>query len=539
MNADPGHITYDSLNQNIINGIIKVPQFQREFVWNLEETAGLIDSIIKGYPIGTFIIWKTRERLKSIRNIGDIDFPDSKDGDMVQYVLDGQQRITSIFVSLNGIKNQKGIDYSNIYIDLEANFDDRIVITDISEKDPSKLIKVVSLLNAKITDLLKYDNIDGALEKIQNYRDAIKTYQFSTVTVENAPLDVATEIFTRINVHGKTLNKFEIMVAKTYDENREFDLAEKFDKLKYELSASDYDTISSSAVLQSISLCLKHDVKGKVILSLGKDEFINAWEPVTNAIKSAVDYFRMSYGVPVSQLLPYDALLILFTYYFYKHPERPIGDQQLWLKDFFWRATLTERYSNSVDTKINSDAQRIDMIIDNLQPTFDMPVDLSKDYLKIHGSFTTNSAYIKGMLCLFASLTPLSFIDNNKITIDNGWLKQSNSKNYHHFFPKAFMKKFHPEIDYSLVNHIVNITIVDEFLNKSKIRDRAPSDYIKDFSHVNSNLSQTLNSHLIEYNENEDFGIDSDDYLKFFDKRLKKIIKEIKTKIVITKNDRI
>jgi uncharacterized protein with ParB-like and HNH nuclease domain len=51
---------YLSFINNIDRGNIKIPQFQREFVWLREESAKLIDSIIKGYPIGTFILWKIR-----------------------------------------------------------------------------------------------------------------------------------------------------------------------------------------------------------------------------------------------------------------------------------------------------------------------------------------------------------------------------------------------------------------------------------------------------------------------------------------------
>ena len=53
----PGNMLYNNLISNIEQGQIKIPQFQRKFVWSIEETAGLIDSILKGYPIGTFIIW--------------------------------------------------------------------------------------------------------------------------------------------------------------------------------------------------------------------------------------------------------------------------------------------------------------------------------------------------------------------------------------------------------------------------------------------------------------------------------------------------
>ena len=75
----PGNMLYNNLISNIEQGQIKIPQFQRKFVWSIEETAGLIDSILKGYPIGTFIIWETNDRLRSVRNIGNFQFPDTPD----------------------------------------------------------------------------------------------------------------------------------------------------------------------------------------------------------------------------------------------------------------------------------------------------------------------------------------------------------------------------------------------------------------------------------------------------------------------------
>jgi len=66
---EPRNKKYRDLQSEIEKGEIKIPKFQREFVWSLDSTAKLLDSILKGYPIGTFIFWETSERLNSIRNI--------------------------------------------------------------------------------------------------------------------------------------------------------------------------------------------------------------------------------------------------------------------------------------------------------------------------------------------------------------------------------------------------------------------------------------------------------------------------------------
>ena len=52
---------YKDLIRELEKGVIQIPQFQRDFVWSLEKTTGLLDSILRGYPIGTFILWKTNE----------------------------------------------------------------------------------------------------------------------------------------------------------------------------------------------------------------------------------------------------------------------------------------------------------------------------------------------------------------------------------------------------------------------------------------------------------------------------------------------
>lgn len=318
---------YNNLIANIEQGQIKIPQFQRKFVWSIEETAGLIDSILKGYPIGTFIIWETNDRLRSIRNIGNFQFPDTPDGNTVQYVLDGQQRMTSLYVALRGAKlkddNGQITDYSEIYVNLTAKSGDPLVLTDKTGYQDAQIIRFVDLLNGSLSLLLsKYKDY---IDEIDAYRKAVQTYQFSKIDVKNAPIEVATEIFTRINIGGKPLTLFEIMAAKTYDEAKKFDLSEKYDTLVENLSNVDYDTISSSTVLQAVSVCLVKECTRKSILNLEKQKFIDIWPQVESAFESAVDYLRSFYKIPVSQLLPYDALLVPFTYYFFHHKDIPAG----------------------------------------------------------------------------------------------------------------------------------------------------------------------------------------------------------------------
>lgn len=531
---NPGSLLYNNMISDIETGKIKIPQFQRRFVWSLEQTAALIDSILKGYPIGTFIIWETDERLRSVRNLGGADLPDTPAGSRVQYVLDGQQRMTSIYVALKGAKirdeNGTTVDYSNLYVDLGVGDDEQIVVTARESEEESRYIGVVDLLNAK-TRWLSDHYPSEILDRIDAYKDAIKTYRFPKIDITDAPIDVATEIFTRINVTGKPLSLFEIMVAKTYDMEKDFDLSEKFDRLLAELDDVEYGTISASTVLQTIAVMLVKDCTKKRILKLDKAAFIQIWDDAESAIKAAVDYFRTTYRIPASQLLPYDPLIVPFAYYFYHHPDKPLDEQKTYLQDYFWRCVLSNRFSNAAESKLTQDIKRIEDILRGELPKYDYQVDISYDSLVNRGYFSAGSAFIKGMLCILAYHEPKSFADNAIVKIANDWLKQANSKNYHHFFPRAYMRKHHPEVEDWRVNHIANITIVDDFLNKRSIRDRAPSRYMAEFKAMNpAHIDEAMETHLIALSEES--GVFDDDYEAFFRYRMTRFHEELRQRLI-------
>lgn len=528
---EPHSMALSALTAEIEKGVIKIPQFQRDFVWKKQKSAELIDSILKGYPIGTFIFWKTKEELRSIRNIGGLELPTSPKGDFIQYVLDGQQRLTSLFAAIKGLSIGRADgtkeDFSTFFVDLEADSDEPLVLAELDDESKKhRWIKLNDLLFGKIKQLSQYP--EDAQEVIQAYKDRLNAYQFPIVTLKEAPIEVATEVFTRLNVSGKDLSMFEIMVAKTYDAERQFDLAEKYDELITKLKQARYGTLPSAAVLQAVSACISKETKKKAILAINKTKIVDEWDRIAKALAKAVDYLRNSVGVPVSQLLPYPALIVPFTYYFYREKHNPDAKRSQLLQEFFWRVGLGERYSGSLDTKLAQDIKRMDVIIDGKRPVYDWDVDTSVEYLRRNGGFSTGKAYIKTILCLMATKRPLSFRDNGVVNISNDWLARSNSKNYHHFFPKSFLRK--QGFDSKFANHIVNITLVDDQLNKREIGAKPPSKYVAKYAKDNAKLKKALSTHMINLNT---FGIQEDDYEKFFARRAAKLSRELEKKIGI------
>lgn len=530
----PDSKKYSDLINEIQKGIIKIPKFQREFVWSIDKTAKLLDSILKGYPIGTFILWQTDERINDIKNVGNLEIPETPEGTKVQYVLDGQQRITSLFAAYLGAQIQKTgekkvTDYSSIFVNLDKNLsenDDQVITAEPTGNKYISLYDVLNFSYSKARELAEHFSEDE-LELINAYSTAFKTYEFSTVVLRKEDIDSAIEVFTRINTGGQTLTLFEIMSAKTYDEEQKFDMQAKWESFIKELEAIKYEGVSSTVILSLLSLVLSRtkECKRKTILALDKQEIIDNWENAISTLKDSIDYFRTTYRIPVSQLLPYDSLLVPFAYFFFLNREKPKSDQRKYLEEFFWRMSLSYRYSSSAESRLAQDIKRIDQILKSQRPDYsDIRVYLDKPQTLIETNFSAGNSYCKAVLCLLAYQEPKDFQDNGKVILDNSWLKIASSKNYHHFFPKKYLEN--NEIANS--NSLVNITFVSDRLNKRTIRARAPSSYIGDFSDENSDINKALNSHFIDING---FGIESDDYETFLNARAKRIFDELKARI--------
>lgn len=527
---------YEALFLEIDSGQIKLPRFQREFVWDKEQTAKLIDSILKGFPIGTFILWRTREELRSYKELGNHRLPSPPKGDYVQYILDGQQRLTSLYAIRKGIRISKDgeeIDYKDIFVDLDfdAQSDEQVVVTECAES--RTYVSVYDVLNRPMGHFYKTLTPVQA-DLVQEYRNTLTTYDFSTITIKDYPIEVACEVFARINTGGKVLTVFEIMVAKTYDEAKDFDLSVRYEVLrdgdddeKDCLAAAKFDTVPAAIVMQCVAALALKAVRGRDILKLRREKFIETWEPMKASLFMAVDFIRSELRVPVSQLLPFAAVLVPLTYFFHSTGNRKASSMQVrFLEQYFYWVGLSQRYSSATESKLTEDLNRMDTIAKGKAPSYPS-AELTVDPGVISDTwFSASNSYCKAVLCLLAYQQPKSFDTNGLVVLDNTNLKIASSRNYHHFFPKAYLKESAPEKEPNL---IANITLVDGYSNKHRIGKKPPSKYVGKFKRTNSHLGKSLQTHLIS--DLTAFGIEDDDYEAFIQARSEAIATELNAKL--------
>jgi len=526
---------YEALFLEIDSGQIKLPMFQREFVWDKEQTAKLIDSILKGYPIGTFILWKTRDTLRSYKEIGHHKLPETPTGDYAQYILDGQQRITSLYAIRKGLritKDGKEIDYRDIFVslDYDASTDEQIAVTE--QEEGKEYVAVHDLLNKNMRVLFKGLS-DEKAGLVEDYKNKLTTYDFPTITIKDYPIEIACDVFTRINTGGKPLSLFEIMVAMTYDEIKGFDLAQKYEELCFGtdnsvnyLEKAKYETVPASTVMQAVAAIILESVRAKDILKIRREVFIDNWDNMQSSIFTAVNFMRTTLRIPVSQLLPYPALLVPFTYFFHKNNnKKPSNIQSKRLEQFFYWVGLTNRYSSATETKIGEDLKKMKSILNGRRLRYPSDeLQISADVIAEEW-FSTGNSFVKAILCLFASQKPRNFDDDSDVILDNSHLKIASSKNYHHFFPKKYLRKHAPGEEANLV---ANITLIDAASN-NKIKAKAPSEYIGKFSESNKKLPNGLKTHFIG-NVNR-FGIKGNNYKAFIKQRSQTIAETLNKKL--------
>ena len=278
VNPEPGQMMLTGIVSAVDAGKITIPKFQRKFVWSPVDVASLFDSIFKGYPIGTFTLWQTKDRLCPIKEVGGHKLPEPKKGEMAEYVLDGQQRLTSIYACLKAIAVGK-YDYSKIYVrltDLNEE-DDQLVVTEVGDPNSTDYITIRELIDLDLEAICDRYKKKSARSRISDFHKRLLGYQLPVIRLTDVSLAKATEIFTRINTTGKSLSLFEIISAKVYDPDRKFDLLDRRKEQRDKWMSANYGTISDSTVLEAISICVKDEVDHVVNITI-VDQYLNQKE---------------------------------------------------------------------------------------------------------------------------------------------------------------------------------------------------------------------------------------------------------------------
>ena len=237
----------DSVN----SGSIRIPAFQRGFVWEMDKVAYLMDSIYKRYPFGSLLFWRTKSKLAIEKKLGQFELPEPREDYPIDYVLDGQQRLTSIFsVFQTELKPTIDNGWLNIYFDLEA--DENVQESQFLALQDNQIITEKHFPLNVLFDSVKYREATAQFNNEQIRRLDKLQEKFKEVSVPIQVLKTDNRatvaiVFERINRLGVALDTLQLLSAWTWNEN--FDLLESFRELKEDLEEFGFSEIGEDSDL--------------------------------------------------------------------------------------------------------------------------------------------------------------------------------------------------------------------------------------------------------------------------------------------------
>ena len=510
----------DRILSRIEEGDIKIPAFQRTFVWRQDQIIDLLDSIYHDYPIGSILLWNSNERLLSTRNVGGFLIPDREPEYPVNYVLDGQQRLATIYGVFCKDRRQ---DPQNERYDIDPEMFELYFDFDEEEFVPAwdRNEEHVNLIMSSLFDTEKFFRDVNELEegykpKARELQSKFSNYEVPVITTTKRGKEEVGIIFERINNTGTRLTTLDLMVAWTWSDD--FLLREELDQILDILDSKGFGETPDKIILQCLAGIVSQTTKTKDILDLKPETVRSTIDLLKESLEKSIDFLSTELKIASRDFLPHSHQIVPLTFFFSK-VNTPNPEQSKTLKQWFWKTSFSKRYSAATDMKMNDDIDFFQQVIDEDYSGIDRySYSVDKNSL-ISQRFSKSSPLTRAFLLLLAQQNPLNLVNGNLIDIGTA-LSEYNSKEYHHIFPRTYLKKRGYET--GRINLMCNFTFIPSDSNKV-ISGKSPSDYMINVVPAQQ-YTEILNSNLIPlrktiYQKNQ--------YETFLDERATLIIQSL------------
>jgi len=512
-----------NLINRIQSGDVKIPKFQRGFVWKEDQVIKLLESIYQGYPIGSLLFWLSEAKMSSERNVGGFDLPATPEKYPRNYVLDGQQRLTTIYGVLNW-PDKKKLHRLNVYFDLDKGVFFHYAGVENDKYVPmSILFKTSEFINFR-TKLSEFKNSESLQKTVDVLYETFREYLIPVVTIKEKTVEDVCPIFERINSTGTKLDIFDLMVAATW--SNEFDLNDEVSKIRDSAKLKDFDGIDNSVFLRFMSSIGGFGSTRDGIFklrSLKATELTQLGEKVTRSVERAIDFLSTDLLVPSDAFLPYENQMVVLAYYFSK-VDSSLPEHLATLRRWFWRSGFSERYRGAAEGILAQDLHAVDELITKTYQGQHIKVSLVENDI-IKRQFWKNSAFCKTFAVLLASHAPRNITNGERIDTSVA-LSTFNMKEFHHIFPSDFLKNLKVPADER--NSLANICMLASQQNKD-VSNKAPSLYLAAaYKNLGRERDDIFASNLISVNTNAPWK--NDDYSSFLAERATMVLSVIRDK---------
>lgn len=324
--------TVSRLLGEVAEGRVRVPFFQRGFVWNDADRLQLFDSIAKGYPIGTLLLAKGHAPA-GVLKLGSYQLNVSTSGDAL-WVIDGQQRLSTLAMSLLG-------DFTGAHRPIFYDLEQRVFTLGPRKRTaPATWVPASVLSSARTLNPWLREAALG--NELNDHADAItatlREYTIPAYVVPYSEDDrVAKEIFARINRRGRALTRQEVFDALHTDGAG----MKPLERVDASLARLGFGS-PGVHVIERAAVALLGRAPGALpqdLSDIAPDPSV-LFADVERALARAVEFLAVDADVPHAAWLPYDGVLPTLARFFALHPEAHPRNREL-LARWFWRGTLS------------------------------------------------------------------------------------------------------------------------------------------------------------------------------------------------------
>jgi hypothetical protein len=473
-------VQISSILDYIDNGHMALPEFQRGYVWGREQVRGLFQSLYRGHPVGSLLVWATDASTATHRGDGNLA------PGIVKLLLDGQQRITSLYGVIRGRPPRFFDGNAKAFTDLQFNLsteefeffqpikmrDDPlwIDVTEVMQKGNGGIGAFIAALSQNPDNLSKVGEYVGRMNQLLGIRD--KAFHIEEVTGADKTLDVVVDIFNRVNSGGTKLSKGDLALAKICA-----DWPEARDTMKTSIARwrSEGYAFTLDWLLRSVNTVLTGEAKFLYLHAQGSDEIADALRRAVRHIDKALNMIGGRLGLDHDRVLFSKFAVPVMVRYLDTQGSRL--DERTRDKLLFWfvQTGMWGRFSGSVESFIDKDLGILEQSDGDLDKLIG-ELRLSQGGLRVEpGHFHSWSVGSRFYPVLYMLTRMTEARDwGTGLPLKNNLLGRMSSLEVHHIFPRA--RLYDARYARAEVNALANFCFLTKDTNLA-ISDRRPEDY--------------------------------------------------------------
>jgi hypothetical protein len=468
-----------TLITQIAAGEIMLPEIQRGYVWKASQVARLVESLYRGYPAGSLLFWKTGQ-LAETREAA-IGAPQALPSVMPLYLLDGQQRLTSLYRVLTDHPE------AQVVFNIETeSFQNQSAAT----RRDKKWIKVYDVVGPDSDMFAVHSELKAAglgipdpeIGRRLNALQKITQRDFHMEVLHDFEYQEVAEIFVRVNSGGRALKTTDLALATLSARAPGFlgQLEAESARWTERGYALDVNFLIKALTL-SLSISGKRLSSVPKLTTASKESVEAGWEKVRRGLARVVPLLQERLLIPTTVLIPSLAALHPLVVYYGRQPDgsEVTPEVEDGLLYWFMAATARSRYGGTTDTSLTQDIKVLDS---------EDPVRALLANLGIRGSGisvsaddlagrTNQSPYLMFCYLAVAHAGASDWWDGDPISAA---ADGADKPQYSLVHPAATLKGHRSRYSTAEINELANIVFVSQETAKNIIGNRSPAVYVRD-----------------------------------------------------------